>query len=170
MIKSGEFYSGNEYPDSNMKNNLWKSISKALPKEKNAPFFNIDFRSFAFGIGTAFTLIFVCVGVFTLFSKIAEKDEPAYVKINNAYSKAIDEVEKTIPHLTTASAHSSYSLDEMVNAGKSKLKNIDAGILEIKSDAGPNDFSPVKQSRLRDLYKMKLEILSRMIDMEESKL
>lgn len=170
MIKPEEFYSQNEYPPSSAKKNLWKNIEKGIPKEKKAPFFNVDLRSFAFGIGAAFTLIFVCVGVFTLYSRIAEKDEPAYVKINNAYSKAIDEVEKTIPNLTTAGYSSSYSLDEMINAGKSKLKNIDAGIEEIKSDAGPNDFSPVKQSRLRSLYKMKLDILSRMIDMEENHL
>jgi hypothetical protein len=170
MIKPEEFYSQNEYPTSSAKKNLWKNIEMGIPKEKKAPFFNVDLRSFAFGIGTAFTLILVCVGVFTLYSGIAEKDEPAYVKINNAYSKAIDEVEKTIPNLTTAGYSSSYSLDEMINAGKSKLKNIDAGIEEIKSDAGPNDFSPVKQSRLRSLYKMKLDILSRMIDMEENHL
>lgn len=170
MIKPEEFYSKKEYPDAVAKKNLWKSISNAIPKEQKAPFFNIDLRSFAFGIGTAFALIFVCVGVFTLYSGMAEKDEPAYVKINNAYSKAIDEVEKTIPNLTTAGYSSSYSLDEMVNAGKSKLRNIDDGIRQIKSDAGPNDFSPVKQSRLRNLYKMKLDILSRMIDMEENNL
>lgn len=169
MIKPDEFYSKNEYPDFNSKKLLWKRIKRGIPMERKVPVFNIDLKSFSFGFGAAFAAILICIGGYTIFSRIVEKDEPAYVKINNAYSKAIEEVEKTVPHLTTASARS-YSLDEMVNAGKNKLNIIDAGIREIKSDSGPSDFSPVKQNRLRELYKMKLEMLSRMIDMEENNL
>ncbi len=167
MIKPEDFYSEKDYPREGIKNRMWKDIKGTLPSEKRMPVVNFDSRSFAFGFGAAFAFIFICVGAFTIFSKIVAKDEPAYVKVNNAYSKAIDEVEKSIPGLSTASANS-YSLDERLNAGRTKLKSIDAGILEIKQDAGPADFSPVKQSRLRELYKMKLEILTRMIDMEEN--
>jgi hypothetical protein len=162
MIKPEDFYSENEYPGGNTKKQMWNRIGKSVPRESRAPIVNIDFRSFAFGFGMAFTVIFVCVGIFTLFSKYVSRDEPAYVKINNAYSKAIEEVEKSIPRLSTVSSQS--------NSGVAKLTIIDAGIKEIQSDSGPGDVSPVKQNRLRDLYKMKLEILSRMIDVEESKL
>ena len=121
MIKPEDFYSKDEYPDYNVKKHLWKKVKNSIPKSKKSFLFNFDSRSFAFGFGAAFTAIFVCVGVFTLFSKIVEKDEPAYVKINNAYSKAIDEVEKSIPHLTTASVKA-YSFDDLLTAGKTKLK------------------------------------------------
>lgn len=169
MIKPEDFYSENEYPATNSRKRMWGKIQKSLPRDSAAPFFNVDLRSFSFGFGMAFTVIFVCVGIFTLFSKFVSQDEPAYVKINNAYSKAIEEVENSIPQLKAVAANQAGN-GSRIDAGKSKLSVIDAGIKEIQSDSGPGDFSPVKQNRLRELYKMKLEILSRMIDMEESRL
>jgi len=168
MIKPEEFYTMNEYPGPGEKKKLWKRVKNSIPDRKSFPLFYFDTRSFAFGFGSAVFVLFFCMGVYTLFAKLAVKDEPAYVKINNAYSKAVDEVEKSIPHLTTASYNKSYNLDEVLKAGKSKLNSIDAGISEIKAETGQGDYSPVRQSRLRELYKMKLEILSRMIDMEEN--
>ena len=167
MIKPEEFYTKNEYPDFRIKQHIWKRVKKSIPHEGKIPVFNIDFRSFAFGFGAAFTVIFVCVGVFTVFSKFVQKDEPAYVKINNAYSKAIDEIEKSMPQLTTASSKT-YTLGDLVSKQRAKLKNIDAGIQEIKSDISSSDLSPIKQSRLAELYKLKLEILNKMITMEEN--
>lgn len=167
MIKPEDFYSKNEYPDLSAKKHLWSKIKYAVPHEGRKPFFNVDLRSFAFGFGAAFTAIFVVVGAYTVFSKFVQKDEPAYVKINNAYSKAIDEIEKSMPQLTTASSKT-YTFGDLLTKQKAKLKNIDAGIQEIKMDLSASDFSPIKQSRLADLYKMKLEIISRMITMEEN--
>lgn len=167
MIRPENFYTKNEYPDFRTQKQLWKRVKQSLPHDGKIPLFNVDFKSFAFGFSAAFTVIFVCVGAFTIFSKFVQKDEPAYVKINNAYSKAIDEIEKSIPQLTTASSKS-YSLGDLVNTEKAKLKNIDAGILQIRSDLGSSDYSPIKQSRLAELYKLKLEIISKMITMEEN--
>ncbi len=167
MIKPEDFYTKNEYPDFNTKKQIWKLVVKSIPQQVKNPLFNIDFRSFAFGFGAAFTAIFVCVGVFTVFSKFVQKDEPAYVKINNAYSKAIDEIERSMPQLTTAGSKT-YTLGDLVSKQRAKLKNINAGIQEIKSDLSPSDLSPIKQSRLAELYKLKLEIISRMITMEEN--
>ena len=168
MINPEDFYAGTEYPGNEKKKRMWNNINRSLPKSHSAPFFNVDLRSFAFGFGMAFTVIFVCVGIFTVFSKYIAGDEPAYVKINNAYSKAIEEVEKSMPRLKQVGLQKD-SEDQMA-AGISRLSVIDAGIKEIKSDTKPGDFSPVKQTRLRELYKMKLEILSRLIDAEESSL
>jgi hypothetical protein len=167
MIKPEDFYSKNEYPDSGKRESMWKRVRVSLPHERRIPLINIDFRSFAFGFGAAFTVIFVCVGIFTLFSKVIQKEEPAYVRINNAYSKAIDEIEKTMPQFITAGSKS-YSFDDLIKTQKTKLKNVNAGIQEIKMDLGSSDFSPIKQSRLAELYKMKLEIISKMITMEEN--
>lgn len=168
MINPEDFYSGTEYPGSSGKKRMWNNINRSLPKAHSAPFFNVDLRSFAFGFGMAFTVIFVCVGIFTVFSKYMAGDEPAYIKINNAYSKAIEEVEKSLPQIKEAGLRKEGTDD--YSARMNKLSVIDAGINEIKSDTKPGDFSPVKQTRLRELYKMKLEILSRLIDAEESSL
>ena len=151
------------------KSRMWRNIKRELRPERKSILSVIEFRSFAFGMAAAVILFFTVVGVKTTLSGYIESKKPVTQKINNVYSETIDRFEKTLP-IVSVDGSSSIKDQRLIPVKMEELRTIDEAITIFKDDMGKNDNSPVKQTKLRELYKMKLQILNELLAMEGNRI
>lgn len=165
MIDKKDFYDNNDSPDSGTRSRIWKNVKREIDERKQ-PHYKIDFRSFAFGMAAAVILFFTFIGVRTTFLNYMENTKPIDERINQVYLETINKFENKLP-IILADRKRSVKLDDMIDVQQEELQSINEAIKDLKSYKESFDQSPIKQRRLRELYKMKLEIINEIIAIEE---
>lgn len=169
MVKKDEFYNGSDFPGRKKRNEIWNNIETEISPDKGSLLRFFDQKSFAMGFAMALVLIFASIGAYkTIDSVLLERDSDLN-KLNRIYSSAIDRFENELP-LQLANYNKSQKVDDFIFSGKEELQNINSAIYQLKTDWAEDDHSPIKQARLLRLYKMKLDLLEKLIVIEENTL
>lgn len=166
MIDKKDFYENDDEILIYQKQKIWSLISKEITPRKGRSYSWFDIKSFSFGLAAAIILLFAGIGVYSTFSNWSFNQKPELVKLNKVYEHAISTFERKLPvnnTFTTASIH----VDEAFAENQNELKILDAEIITINQQ---KNYSRLKQLRLNELYKMKLDILSKMIKLKEEEL
>ena len=165
MIDPNKFYSNEDKPGRFAKLKMWRRISKGISSQRKMIFGGIELKSFTVGIATAVILFFTITGVYATFSKVVENKLPDNIKINNAYRNAIDDFEKALP-IALADKERTVKVDDWISSRTEEMQNLNAAIVEIADNSRSRDYSPLKQKRLRELYRLKLKIIDEIIELE----
>ncbi len=165
MKNKKKFYGDDYSIPFRTKSRIWRNVKRDLRPERKSLLSVIEFRSFAIGMAAAVILFFTVVGVETTLSGYIESKRPVTQKINNVYSETIDRFEKTLP-IVSVDASASTKDQRLIPVKMEELRTIDEAIKIFKDDQGKNDNSPLKQTKLRELYKMKLQLLNELLAME----
>jgi hypothetical protein len=169
MPTPDNFYSKDDLLDKNSRAVIWKNIKKSITRKSRPGFRYIDTRSFAYGMAAAVVILFSLAGMYSILLNILESKQPDFIKINDAYTTAIDKFEKALPeNLLTGKDHT--NLDEFISIKQENLDNISTAIFELQKELPKKDFSTIKQKRLRALYSMKLKILEDLILLEKGEI
>ncbi len=163
MIGPEKYYSQDDMPDSKTQNKMWNEIQKEIHPAKRTLFMIPDRRSFLYGIAASILIYLSSVGIYHLAIDFLERSQPPVVRIDNAYTSAIMEFERVIPISTPAVTQSQQSLGRK-KVWEEQLKLLDNAIKELRIETNHNDWSLLKQARLRNLYSIKLQILQKMIE------
>ncbi|MBI3194812.1 MAG: hypothetical protein HYZ34_10165 [Ignavibacteriae bacterium] len=169
MISQEQFYHQHEHPDSKSKERMWKAIRSQIRQPGASLLYIESKRSFIYGIAAALLLYFTSVGVYITIGQAIESGKPQEVRFNEAYQSAIQDFEKVLPQLTNGMFANEKERD-YVRVRKEQLAKIDAAIMSFLSERGKGDVSPLAQSRLRNLYSMKLQVLQQLINQGEIEL
>lgn len=163
MIKPDRFYKKEDNPTNQSKIRMWNDIIRELPKRKGSLLHIPDKRSFIYGIAALFILYFAALGVMGTIKQTIEQSQPQVVKVDKAYQSAIREFEKIAPHVKYTTAANRTGQD-YASLRQEQLDNLDATIESLRKETPSGDLSPLLQTRLRQLYSMKLQILQDMIE------
>lgn len=167
-MKPEEYYQPNDLPDTMTKSKIWHAIEKEIIPHRFSLFMITDKRSFVYGMAAALVLYLSSVGTFTLIKQFIENGQPSVVQVDKAYQSAIYEFEKVMPRATSL-VHSPQNSGALL-ARKDQLKLLDTAINDLKSETSNIDVSPLKRTKLRQLYSLKLQILQQMIENGEIEL
>lgn len=165
MIDKKDFYGQNDYPLKPEKQKMWRRISKELKSESKKLLGDIELRSFIFGLAAAVIAFFTLTGVYTTIKNLSDEKLPDQVKINNVYKKVVADFEKALP-IASDKTNRTVKVDDWISSRHEEMKNINTAITEISNDLQQKDFSPLKQKRLRELYRLKLKIIDEIIELE----
>ncbi len=163
MITPDKFYSKEYHTTHDSKIRMWKNISRELLKRKGSFLHIPNKRSFFYGIAASFILYFTALGVVGTIKQTIEQSQPQVVKVDKAYQSAIREFEKIAPRVKYTTA-ANRSGQDYASVRKEQLDNLDATIESLRKETPSGDLSPLLQTRLRQLYSMKLQILQDMIE------
>jgi hypothetical protein len=163
MIGPEKYYSKEDEPNLKIRKNMWDKIQKGIHPVEHTLFMIPDRKSFLYGIAASIVIYLSSVGVYHLISDIEERSQPMVIRLDEAYISAISEFERVMPVITTTKVQSSQSLDQ-INGRKEQLKLLDEAIEKLRRETNHRDISPLKCSRLRNLYSIKLQILQKMIE------
>ena len=166
MIEPKDFYSNEDYPGKVSKFKMWRRILKGTSSERKTILGGIELKSFTIGIATAVILFFTITGIYATFSKAVENKLPDNIKINNAYRNAIDDFEKALP-IALAGKERTVKVDDWISSRTEEMHNLNTAIFEISDNSKTRDYSPLKQKRLREFYRLKLKIIDEIIELEE---
>ena len=160
-MKPEHFYSPDEHPSSAARRRMWREIASGVSSRRSV--FSIrDPRSFAAGMAAAILLLLAGNGLYDLAHRFYEQRRPQEVRFDEAYRSAIREFESVIPSpVKTASGGSSRA--DLLHSRIRQLELVDSAITELRSDIARTDLSPLKRSRLKQLYAMKLQVLQEII-------
>lgn len=165
MIDKNKFYDDNELPDFKTRKKIWGFVKEEIKNEKKILFHQIELRSFSLGLAAAVVMFFTFIGAKTTIQKFIDNSQPINSKINDVYLEAINNFEKSLP-VILADKKNSVELDNVISVRQEQLATIDNAIEDFNNSQESFDQSPVKQKRLRELYKMKLEVLNEIITLE----
>ncbi|MCF8242379.1 MAG: hypothetical protein K9J16_13425 [Melioribacteraceae bacterium] len=164
MIDPQKFYKDDQNIPSKKRREIWRNISNRLPKGESSINSFIHKQSFALGFAFSLLLILSAIGLYSVINSInISKGENEI--INNTYSAAINEFERSLP-IILSSKNMSMETSQILEARKEQLDFIDSAIDEMRSES-PN-YIEEKQKRLRDLYRMKLKIIDNIIELERN--
>ena len=166
MINPKEYYQ-EDIPGSESKKRMWKNIKNEIKPVHNYSGYLFDRKSFILGLGAAFVLLFAVIGMYTVVNQLMYRNTPPNLKLNSAYLSAIKQIETTLPRGNKNTG--SVEVDEYIEIQKEELKEIDDAINSFRNEYPEHDYSKIKQDRLRQLYKLKLEVLEKIIEMEGNK-
>lgn len=166
MIEPKDFYFEHEKMTADQKRRVWSRIRRNL-KSKNLSLFSIEFRSFAFGFAASLLLLFAALGIFSLIQNSVYENQPDVIKLNNIYKQTISEMEQILPSQNRL-RNASIIVDEKIAGKKDKLANLNQAINEINSESRFELYTSLKQERLLNLYKMKLQVIEDIISIEEN--
>ena len=169
MIDKKDFYEPDESISPSVKKELWKNINSSITPQKEKSFWSFEYRSFAFGMAATVILFFTFIGVKSTVSNFIYENKSYNEKINNSYQEVIGSFEKTLP-LILANKERSIKLDDILSEKTEELKVINYAINEFKDNSNSIENSPIKEERIRKLYRMKLEIINDIIELEEREL
>ncbi len=149
----------------------------------------LDRRSFYYGMAATVVLCFAMYGAYAALQQGLSAGRPTDAKLDAAYQTAIREFEKAMPSSTeraeqirnrksrtesraetfdAAPQHTPQA--EMFAARKEQMGMLDTEIAQLRATMRSGDRSPIMQTKLRQLYKMKLEILQDMVESGEIEL
>lgn len=160
-MKPEQFYRDEDDPSPAARKRMWNIV--ATRTNASMPFLSIrDGRSFLYGMAASFLLLLSVAGAWTILERTMRAYQPAELRFDSAYQSAIEEFENALPSLSLSSR--GVEKTEAVKAKFQQLVLIDAAIKDLRSDLAHTDLSAVKQSRLRQLYSMKLQVLQDLIE------
>jgi len=166
-MRPDQFYRDDDRPSRLTKKRMWAAISRTMG-EPRVVFAVRDSRSFFFGMAAAVLLLLSAAGLYSLVNQFVESRQPQEVRFDDAYRSAISEFEDVLPSPVRVS-----SVETQSGRAQSRLDQltlIDSAITELRADIARTDLSPLKRSRLRSLYSMKLRILQEIIQQGEMEL
>ena len=169
MIDPKDFYASHDEPSRRTIHAIWSAVEKTVAPGKTPIFFIRDVRSFAYGIAAAFLLYSSSIGVWQVVKQGVEAGQPTELKLDEAYLSAIGELERVIP-VAASSQQQTSELVKALTARKEQLRLLDEAITGLRLETGNNDLSPMKHSRLRQLYSLKLQVIQQMIEHGEIEL
>ncbi len=165
-MKAEEFYTDDDHPSRETRKKMWAVISRSTGQSR--PLFAIrDSRSFFAGMAASLVLLLSGTGLYSLANQFLESRQPHEVRFDDAYRSAIKEFENVLP--APIPVVSSETNGGRLQSRLQQLALIDDAILELRVGIDRTDVSPLKRSRLRQLYSMKLQVLQDIIqqgDME----
>lgn len=165
-MKAEQFYTDNDRPSHEAKKRMWGVISRSTGPSR-VLFAIRDSRSFFAGMAAAVLLLLSSTGMYFLANQFAESRQPNEVRFDEAYRSAIKEFEDVLPSPVQVS--SVETSGGRLQSRIQQLALIDQAITELRIGIDRTDVSPLKRSRLRQLYSMKLQVLQDIIqqgDME----
>lgn len=162
MTHPNDFYSFTDGPNKDSQKRMWKNIKREVTPKRGLGFGSFEIKSFSFGFAAAILAFFAVVGFYSTISKLSEQKLPDHVRVNNAYFKAIADVEQVLPLVNKDDEKTIY-VDDMIISRREELKDINSEIYRL----GGEDYSKIKQLRLREYYRLKLKIIDEIIAMEE---
>ncbi|HEY4612601.1 MAG TPA: hypothetical protein VII11_06430 [Bacteroidota bacterium] len=169
MIDPKNVYRQDDVPTGKERQNMWRAIEQGIAPSRTPLFFIHDRRSFVYGIAAAFVLYFASLGAWQVVKQNIEDQQPAEIKVDQAYRSAIGALEQVLP-VATPMVHDTSDASGALSARQQQLLLLDAAIAELRKETGTTDLSPVKRARLRQLYSLKLQILQQMIEHGEIEL
>ena len=156
-----QYYTKDDHPSSAARGRMWKNISAKT--QIPAPVLSIrDRRSFLYGMAASFLLILSVAGLISIVEKTMNANQPVEVRFDNAYRSAIAEFEDVLPSITSPSTTNTQA--DFLKVKQQQLDLIDQAIRDLRSSIARTDLSPVKQSRLRQLYSLKLQVLQDLLE------
>jgi hypothetical protein len=161
-----EFYKKSDSPDFKTRLRMWNSVRREIRKEKQS-YYGLDFRSFSLGMAAAVILFFSFIGIRSTVLNFIESKRPLDERINRVYDETIDKLENKLP-MVLSGKKKSVNVDDLIEVQLEGLESINDAIVDLKLNQDSYNQSPVKQRRLRELYKMKLEIINAIIAIEEN--
>lgn len=159
-MKPEKFYQNEDLPSGTARERMWRAISRGTGHSR-ALLIIRDARSFFTGMAAAMILLLSGTGVYSLANGFLESRQPREIRFDDAYRSAIREFESVLPSKATIS--STEPAADIIQSKLNQLKLIDSAISELRSDIARTDLSPLKRSRLRQLYSMKLGVLQEII-------
>lgn len=165
MIDKKTFYENESTIPIRTKSRMWKNIKKELMPERRSFFASIEYKSFAFGMAATIVLFFTFVGMKTTWENYVDRNMPVNQKINSVYMDAIGKFENTLPILVQGNTISNRE-ERLLAVKREELKTIDDALNIIKSDLDKYDNSPLIQTKLRELYGIKLKVISEILSIE----
>jgi hypothetical protein len=159
-MNANQFYPAGDHPSRQAKERMWDVISKSTGKSITVLAIR-DVRSFAAGMAAAVMLLLSGTGLYSLVNRFVESREPQEVRFDDAYRSAIKEFEDILPPPVQVSSVETES--GRLQSRFEQLRLIDSAISDLRSDISRTDLSPLKRSRLRQLYSMKLQVLQDII-------
>ncbi len=164
MISPERFYSKKDRLSPDTKKRMWKKIGSEINTRRSLILLTIpDKRSFLYGMAAALIIIFSAAGIISTLRNAFEHSQPHAIKLDAAYTTAIQEFEKIMPDVIVPKTDNAGTVD-LNSVRRDELNNLDAAIQRLQTDAIRGDLSPLRQRRLRQLYSMKLNILQEMIE------
>ncbi len=138
---------------------MWRAIEAATKPPGIVVFAIRDRRSFVYGMAAMLLLFFSSIGVYTLLNSAMQSRQPAELQFDEAYRSAIEEFESVLPAVAKNEPGESVMIIK-----RQQMALIDHAIKELREDIARTDLSPLKRSRLRQLYGMKLRVLQEIIE------
>jgi hypothetical protein len=169
MINPQEMYRDGDAPSRNEKKSMWRIIRRGTAQEHTPLFFIRDRRSFAYGLAAAFVLYFASVGAWQVVKQNIEAQQPAELKVDQAYRSAINALERILPVVLSNQADSLETAG-LLSSRQEQMQLLDVAIAELRRQTGTSDLSPALRARLRQLYSLKLNVLQQMIERGEIEL
>lgn len=189
-MKPEDFYPASQTPNDAQRERMWGVIQASLPgtEQRHQPerslFAILDRRSFIYGMAASIILCLALYGGYAAAQQLLYAGKPVEVRVDAAYQKAIREFEIVIPDMEriVVQQHTKQPdriapsfigqtavspTTEQLVARKEQMGMLDGEIAQLRSELRSGDLSPVKQAKLRHLYKMKLQVLQEMIDAGE---
>lgn len=157
-MNADDFYKPSDSPSQGQRQKMWRAVEAATRQQAALVFAIRDRRSFLYGMAAAILMAFSCIGIYSVLTTALQSREPAELRFDAAYRSAIQEFESVLPTATRDDAGDSVNLIK-----RQQLALIDAAVRELREDIARTDLSPLKRSRLRQLYSMKLRVLQEII-------
>lgn len=166
-MKAEQFYTDDDRPSREAKKRMWAIISRSTG-QSHILFAVRDSRSFFAGMAAAALLLLSGTGLYFLANHFVESRQPREVRFDDAYRSAIKEFEEILPSPVQVSSVETNGgrLESRIQ----QLALIDAAITELRLGIARTDVSPLKRSRLRQLYSMKLRVLQDIIEQGDMEL
>ena len=163
MIDPNEFYGTPNSPSEHSKRKMWESIESGIIPPVHKRLFALERRRFLYGIAAAIILGFTSIGIYVTVKNAIDYAQPSEVRIDRAYQSAIHEFEKV--SLDIHSNATPLPSDAEVRASRQdQLRELETAIAQLRTDTRPGDLSPLKRTKLRELYAMKLSLLQTMLE------
>jgi hypothetical protein len=158
MIRPEEFYDTQATLNDADRKRLWKRIRRALPEGRRPVLVISDGRSFFSGMAAAVLIGFAILGGLQTIRRMHETPESELVR---AYQSAISQFEAVVPASSEARGE---ALSGQVQSWKNQIGLIDAAIADLRRDIREGGPSPLKHTKLRELYALKLQVLQTMVE------
>ena len=166
-MKAEQYYTDDDRPSRESRNRMWAVISKSTGQSR-IPFAVQDSRSFFAGMAAAVLLLLSGTGMYFLANQFVESRQPNEVRFDDAYRSAIKEFEDVLP--SPVQVTSVETNGGRIQSRIQQLALIDDAITELRVGIDQMDVSPLKRSRLRQLYSMKLLVLQDIIQQGDTEL
>jgi hypothetical protein len=167
MIDKNNFYGKDSEIPARSKARIWYNIKNVIAPGRKHFFGGIELKSFAFGIAASVLIFFASVGIKSTINNYVDSNLSFEQQINAFYLDAISKFEKNLP--TVASYNDEPGLnDDLLVVKKEQLGTVDEAIKIFNSEGNTFDKSRIKQVRLMELYKMKLQLLNEILTLEGS--
>ena len=166
MIDPDIFYGPNDVPSDRLRKTMWNAIEQNLRPRHQHDLHFVHRRSFLMGVAATIILIFTSVGVYVTARNAIESSKPETIRLDLTYENAIQQFERFVP----ATSYAEPDGKNFLTTRKEQLQNLDRAIVALKGEMNGSDVSPMKRTKLRQLYSLKLHVIQDMIEQGEIEL